>query len=265
MSIKNFEEMGKKRFLMWNDAINEIMGSFRSNEIVLLHWASKNWKSMYTMSIANQNWMNWIKTAYFSLEMDKETLKMQQSCIRAWIDRKTFEEASYTDKQWASYCNHFEWFERNFTLYDEVDFMWENSIDNVVKKIQELHLQEWVDLFIIDSLKLIKWKPSWGSDNARDNMCITRLKELKNKLPICIILIHHNIKDWSNFSWWQDLENFSDWRIMIKKNLDENADWIKYFHQTEITIHKERLWKEMEFLFNFDKWNLIYLPKAKSY
>lgn len=259
MEVKTFKEMGKKQFFIWNKDIADEMGSFWTNELVLLHWASKNWKSMYTMSIANENWKLGTKVAYLSLEMDKETLKMQQSCIRAWIDRKDFENETYSQYQRDNYMHYFRSFEDNFKLFDEVDFGNLNTLDNVASKIQELYLTQWIELFIIDSLKLIKGK-KW-SQNDWEMECIMKFKELKNKLPICIVLIHHNNKAGDIFSGAQDLENFSDRRIMIKKELDDMANGTTIFNQTRITIYKERLGKEMEFLFNFDKWKLIFLPQ----
>jgi len=252
--VKTFKEMGKKKFYVWNDDIANAMGSFWSNELVLLHWASKNWKSMYTMSIANENGKRWTKTAYFSLELWSDVLKMQQSCIRAWIDRKKFEDWTYSKYQRDKYSEHYEWFEDNFKLYDSTDLFWLPTLDNVCKKIEELYINDWRDLFIIDSLKAITWKT--GSQNDFEILAINKLKEVKNKLPICIVLIHHNNKTGEDFSWAQDLENFSDRRIMIKKELEPLANWTTLFHQTRITIHKERLWNECEFLFNWDKWNL---------
>jgi archaeosine-15-forming tRNA-guanine transglycosylase len=55
------------------------------------------------------------------------------------------------------------------------------------------------------------------------------------------VLIHHNNKGGETFSGAQELENFSDWRITIKKELDPDANGISIFHKTIITIYKERL------------------------
>jgi hypothetical protein len=49
------------------------------------------------------------------------------------------------------------------------------------------------------------------------------------------------------------LENFVDWRIQVTKHIDPDADGKEIFHQTKIRVYKERLGKELEFTFNYDK------------
>lgn len=254
---KTFNEMWLLRFSTGVPEINNIVWHFRSNELVLLHWASKNGKTMLTMSIANDNGASGIKTAFFSLEMELEKLKTQQSCIRAWIDRTTFEMWKYTDNQWNRYCDVYKNFDKYFTIFDETVFTETLSSEYICSQIEKLHKEDWYELFIIDSLQLMLWD-NHSDQNRLQAKCIKDLKTLKNRLWVCIVLIHHNNKWWETFSWAQELENFSDWRITIKKELDPDANGISIFHKTIITIWKERLWKELEFEFNFDKWNLIY-------
>lgn len=254
---KTFDEMWLLRFSTGVTEINSIVWHFWSHELVLLHWASKNGKTMLTMSIANDNGASGIKTAFFSLEMDIEKLKTQQSCIRSWIDRSEFEMWKYSESQWNKYCDVYKNFDRYFTIFDETVFTEILSSEYICSQIEKLHKEDGYELFIIDSLQLMLWDNS-SDQNRLQAKCIKDLKTLKNKLPICIVLIHHNNKQWETFSWAQELENFSDWRITIKKELDPDANGISIFHKTIITIFKERLWKELEFEFNFDKWNLIY-------
>lgn len=253
-SPKKFEDMNVKTYSTWSKVINEVIGHFRTNELILLHWASKNWKTMLTMSIANDNWSQGIKTAFLSLEMEKTKLKTQQSAIRCWIDRISFERWDYTEQQRAKYTETYENFDKNFTIFDETCF--DNlTPETVCKMIEELYRDWKFELFIIDSLQLMIWP--WDT-NTQQEKIIKMLKTLKNKLPICIVLIHHNNKEWSTFSWSQALENFSDWRLTIKKELDPDANWVTIFHKTIIQVYKERLWKELQFEFDFDRWNLIY-------
>lgn len=254
---KTFEEMWLKIFSTWVPEINKIVGHFRSNELVLLHGASKNGKTMLTMSIANDNGSYWIKTAFFSLEMDLEKLKTQQSCIRSWIDRSEFELGKYTEAQRKKYCDVYKNFDKYFTIFDESVLTETLSSEYICSQIEKLHKEDWYDLFIIDSLQLMLWDNT-TDQNRLQAKCIKDFKSLKNKLPICIVLIHHNNKLWETFSWAQELENFSDRRITIKKELDPYANGVSIFHKTIITIYKERMGKELEFEFNFDRGNLIY-------
>ena len=123
--------------------------------------------------------------------------------------------------------------------------------------MEKLHKEEWYTMFIIDSLRLVAWR--WNmNENQWESKVVKDARKLKNRLPISIVFIHHNHKWWWTFSWSQDLENFVDWRIEVKRLNDPDANWVTIFNQTQIRIYKERLWKELEFLFNYDKWNLIF-------
>jgi len=96
------------------------------------------------------------------------------------------------------------------------------------------------------------------SKNEWQGEIVKQFMALKNELPIAIILIHHNNKGGITYSGSQDLENFVDWRFEIEKNIDPDADGVNIFHQTIVRVYKERLGKELEFIFNYDRGELVY-------
>lgn len=256
---KGFRANKSKMFSTGNKIIDQDLWCFWENDLVLLHWPSKNGKTYYTMSIANMNgksieeWGYWHNVAFFSLEMDRIRLKTQQASIRAGINRLMFQEESYTSEQWSSYQTYYEWFDKYFTIYDENDLADDEwiTLESLIVNIKKLHEEDWVDMFIIDSLKLIGWQNM--KSNAWEGKVIRELRKLKNSLPICIVLIHHNSKWGNTFSGSQDLENFCDWRIEIRKKLDPYADDEIIFNQTKIRIHKERFWWEKQYTFDWVK------------
>ena len=194
--------------------------------------------------------------------MSKHNLKMQQWIVRSWLTRPEFETKSYSQEQLEVYKKYYNWFDEFFTLIWEEDLPEENedwfTLNALIQYMKKM-VDDWYQMFIVDSLKLIKKDNSFSwSENERYSKCVKSVKEFKNLNPCCVILIHHNNKFWKTFDWSQDLENFVDWRISVNKYIDPSADWISIFHQTKIRIHKERIWNELEFTFDYDRWNLIY-------
>lgn len=259
---KKFSESWYKKFSTGNWIIDCDTWHFWSNELVLLHGKSKNGKTMFTMSMANKNWKPvdewwyWHKVAFFSLEMDRKKLKTQQASIRAWISRLSFEEESYTNEQRETYERVYRWFDTYFTIFDENDLGWDEwlTLTNIMAQIKKLQDEDWYNMFIIDSLKLIWWQDV--KTNDWEWKIVKELRKLKNALPINIVLIHHNSKWWTTFSGSQDLENFCDSRIEITKKMDPNADGLAIFNQSIINIHKERFGKESSYVFDFVNWEL---------
>lgn len=248
-----------KLFSTGNLIIDSEIWHMWEREVMLLHWPSKNWKTSFVVSMANLNWKAWNKVAFFSLEMTKKNLKMQQSIVASWMNRTDFESWNYTEQQRERYTDTYNNFDKKFTIYDDTSLPpWYDwyTLETLISSIKMLH-KNWYNHFIIDSLWLIGWS-NWKSKNDRQGQIVKDLRKLKNSLPIWIVLIHHNHKWWWTFSWSQDLENFVDWRIEVKKYLDPDADWKNIFHQTKIRVYKERLWKELEFVYNYDRWRLIY-------
>lgn len=261
---ETFSQMWGKKFSTGNRIIDADIWCFRTNDLVLFHWPSKNGKTYLSMSMANSNgmphsmWGMWNKVAFFSLEMDTKRLKTQQASIRSWMSRLQFENENFQEWQWEEYCKHFEWFDDYFTIFDENDLATEEwiTLQNVTTQIKKLHNEDWYDMFIIDSLKLIWWQNMKA--NAWEWKVIKELRKLKNELPICIVLIHHNSKWGTTFSGSQDLENFCDWRIEIRKEVDPFANGKTIFNQSIIRVHKERFGREIEYRFNFVDGKLMF-------
>lgn len=259
---KKFSETGMKKFTTWIPEINTQVWHMRPWELALLHWPSKNGKTFFAVSMLNENWLLKNKWVLFSLEMDREKLKIQQWLARAWIDRVSYETWNYTDEQWHLFITAYESFDELFTIIDENDLPpeWRDewfTLDHLLWQIRKLHVEDNYDLFVIDSLKLVKWNNKW-SDQSWESYVIKEARKLKNELPIVIVFIHHNIKWWSTWSGSQDLENFVDWRIEVTKKIDPDANGRTIFNQTFVRIFKERIGKELEFIFNWNNWNLIY-------
>lgn len=262
-SPRPFAQSWLVKFSTGIDEIDWQVWHIWSGELVLLHWPSKNGKTFVAISLLNKNANMWNKWALFSIEMDREHLKTQQALARAWIDRLSYENWSYTTSQRDLFCEFYEWFDANFTIFDENDLPpdlkdeW-FTLEYLCSQIRKLHKDEGYTCFAIDSLKLILWW-AWKNENQRQWIIVRQLMNLKKELPIAIVLIHHNEKSGWTFSWSQDLENFVDWRIEVKKKIDPDANWDTIFNNTIIRVYKERIGKELEFLFNWVKWKLIFV------
>lgn len=259
---KKFSETWLKKFTTSIPEINEQVWHMWSWELVLLHGKSKNGKTFLAISMLNANWLLWHKWILFSLEMEREYLKIQQGCARAGIDRVSYEKGNYTDEQRHLFTLAYTSFDEQFTIIDENDLPEDKrdewfTLDHLLTQIRKLHLEDGCDFFVVDSLKLVKWNTRM-SEWAREAFVIKEARKLKNELPIVIVFIHHNVKGWDTWSGNQDLENFVDWRIEVSKEIDPEANWRTIFNRTFIRIFKERIGKELEFIFNWVAWNLIY-------
>lgn len=260
---QKFKDTWRIKFSTWNKIIDKDTWCFWSNELILLHGKSWWGKTTITTSIANMNWKSkedgWYgnKVAFFSLEMNTEALKQQQAWVRAWIDRLSYQDENYTQEQRDEYSRHYESFDNYFTIFDE-NSLWVSSwitLEYLLLNIEKLHKEDLYNLFIIDSLKLIWWQQMKSND--WESKVITELRTIKNKYPICIVLIHHNQKWWWTFSWSQDLENFCDMRIEVKKCTDPYADNVTVFNKTKVSVLKERFWwKTKMYVFNYVNGNL---------
>ena len=248
-----FDEKINKTFSLGNRWMDVTQGDFWEHDLVLFHWPSWSGKTSHTVTIADTNgksieeWWRGHKVAYFSLEMSIRSLKMQQWALRTWLDRRQFQKQEYNAIQRQEYLDHGNGFDDHFTLFDKQSF-WDDwpNLESICANIEKLHLEDWYCFFIIDSLKLIK---SWDSNEVHSqSAAIKALADLKNKFPICILLIHHNNKSWDDFSWSQDLENFCDRRISIRREEDpivEDDDDIV------ISVLKERFGWLNEYRFKY--------------
>jgi RecA-family ATPase len=61
-----------------------------------------------------------------------------------------------------------------------------------------MYQEQGYELFIIDSLKLIS--SSARSNIEKEENVVKAMRKLKNELPICVIMIHHNNKGGKTWS-----------------------------------------------------------------
>lgn len=238
----------------WNKVLDAMIWFNEDHDLIVIHWKYNSWKTTFSTNMANTAWEKGIKSVLFTLEMNKEKLKKAQAIWRVWLTKPEIQEKRYTDEQLQKMKDIYNNYDKNFLLVWE----WQSvDISDLCNNIRKLY-EEWYKLFIIDNLRKIN-VPWAKTDNQVDIAKMQALQSLKNELPICIVLIHHDNKWWTWFSWTQVIWDLADTIVHVTKKLDPDADWKVIFHQSIIDIYKERLNMIREFTFEFDKWILRYV------
>lgn len=179
---------------------------------LIVVWARpKVWKSTFVINLMRRVSEQWIKTALFSLEMNRTEISerfisMLASVSSFRLDHLTDLEKAEVSKQTNKYVEIIQRME----VIDNV-----SSAEKIYMNIRKLW-GEWYKVIYIDYLQLISWE--WSNANERISKITTALKRLASELWICIVILSQLNRDGAK--WTPELHNLRDsWSIEQDANM----------------------------------------------
>ena len=196
------------------------------------------WKSMFAINLINNNILAWEKVALFSLEMDNKQVLRRLLAMNSWVWVWKLKEKV----EWEMWEKVWRWFSRlwdqlqNLRIFDNV-----HTIGEVEREIRKLKHQQWVSIFYLDYLQLIR-NPSikWNPIEALTDMS-QRLKQLALQLWVTIVELSQlnresdksAVKRASQLRWSWSIEQDADMVRILDK---EDETWNKI----QVSIQKCR-------------------------
>jgi len=180
----SFEEV--KIYTRWNHTVDVAFWPM-SKDLVVVAALPGMWKTTWTNWIATQNWKKWVKVAYYTLELSPKALKERHAFSSVWLTKYDYLSRTYDDAKKEIMAKKYKEFDQYF------DLIWFDSmptIDDLQEDI-EAKTKQWYEMFFIDNLDKIEKTDQSISSNDQQKIVTGRLQTLKNKLWICIVLIHH--------------------------------------------------------------------------
>ena len=168
----------------WYSELDKLIGWYEKCQVVVIWARPWIWKSMFAINLANNNLLAWEKVALFSLEMDKKQVFRRLVAMNSWVWVRKLKEKN----EWESKVKAWKWVEmlleqlKSFYCFDDV-----HSIDELERKIRFLVHKEWVNIFYLDYLQLLR-NPSVKNNPVESITDMSqRLKQLALELKITII------------------------------------------------------------------------------
>ena len=222
----------------WYTDIDNLIWWFEANQIVVIGARPWVWKSMFAINLINNNILAWEKVALFSLEMDNKQVLRRLLAMNSWVWVWKLKEKV----EWEMWEKVWRWFSRlwdqlqNLRIFDNV-----HTIGEVEREIRKLKHQQWVSIFYLDYLQLIR-NPSvkWNPIEALTDMS-QRLKQLALQLWVTIVELSQlnresdksAVKRASQLRWSWSIEQDADMVRILDK---EDETWNKI----QVSIQKCR-------------------------
>jgi replicative DNA helicase len=143
--------------------------------------------------MAKNNAYNGVKTAYFSLELPPETLKLRIAREKVGVSKYQLQQKDYSLQQKTSIQKYYNELS-NIPNFELLGYEQNPTIDDIEKAIVE-QVEQGFELFIIDNLGKFATN---STENEAYSLITSRLQTLKNNHNICIVLIHHLNKPKNN-------------------------------------------------------------------
>lgn len=168
----------------WYTELDKLIWWYEKCQVIVIWARPWIWKSMFAINLAINNLLAWEKVALFSLEMDKKQVFRRLVAMNSWVWVRKLKEKN----EWESKVKAWKWVEmlleqlKSFYCFDDV-----HSIDELERKIRFLSHKEWVSIFYLDYLQLLK-NPSVKNNPVESITDMSqRLKQLALELKITII------------------------------------------------------------------------------
>lgn len=226
-------------------------------ELITVYGSAGTGKTEFTYFAARANADLWVKVLYLSLEMPAEQLATRYALKKAWI--KSYIE--YQDKKYTQHQGELiDQYYKEFIEYKNIAVVWDDRQYTIHDLVWEWWLLQeyydfWYRLFIIDNLgKILTSKNEWESQGE----ITSALQSRKNKMQVCIMLIHHTgkSKKWTepDMRWSQKIIDNSTKVIKLARDSDPDAIPAD---KAKLMIRQEKnsmRWEYVETECYFDRW-----------
>lgn len=238
-----------------------------------MFWYSGIGKTEFSFFTARKNAEAWNKVQYISLELPEYDMKQRICLARAGVSKYEFQTGKFTEIQKEIMDD--AWID--LQTIENLQIVWQEN--KTLEHLLEV-IQQWYDngikMFYIDNLDKVTLKYWWDNENMRYQTITSKLQDLKNKLDICIILIHHAKKVYNNTQTMQKAG--IEWLRWSQKIVDNSTQVFEVFRDldpddpdihniTEIRQLKDTFWWPKWFQkLNFERWEYIeYIEPAKNW
>lgn len=243
--IKQKEKEWPPKWFLYADKVFDEFECFLSWELVTLVAETNSWKTTFAMDLMARNTTRGRKWIYINLEFPAETVRKNRWL---WIHGKTKQNLSdlaplseQEEKEMDAYVKEKM---KTFDTYSNPNWM---DLQDLEKLIYE-KVEEWYELFIVDSLSRIHGNTDGQNSRGYQNKCMEDLQEMVQKLDIAIVLLHHTNKFWK-FEWSQKIADLSNVFMFIQKEQDDYGyDCRKY------TLYKDKFVTNKELKVRYSWW-----------
>lgn len=262
----------KNNFTWGLQSLDVRFGKPAINELTVMFWYSGIGKTEFSFFVAKSNVLAGNKVMYISLELPKYNMFERICKSRAGVSKYEFQTGKYTPQQkdiMESTWSMLEKLEPEL-LIQKPENCYLSEIDTLIKK--------WYDagyrMFVVDNLDKVVVPSIVDNENKRHADVTSHLQNLKNDLPIHIILIHH-AKKWMNrqqaesrawLEWMRGSQKIIDNSGIVFEVFRDMTDEDPLFHNTtEIRQLKDTDgWPKWMHRIVFDKGEYIEYDKDKQ-
>lgn len=222
--------------------LDEYIWGFRPDNLVIV-WARPSvGKTMFALNLLLNQVNQWIKSAFFSLEMSNKSITQRILAINSGIPMRVL-MGELNSNQLTTLNRSIEQFDQQLKSLTLIDNAF--KISEIVRQITYLHKKEGLQIAYIDYLWLIRGQ---GQNKNLEIWNITReLKLLAMKLWIPIILLAQLNRKSEDRGWLKEpilsdlrdsgsIEQDADTVMMIHRELEDDPKTMKVF------IRKNRNW-----------------------
>ena len=228
-------------------------------------WArSSTGKSTFIYNLLLNAIRQWTKCWLFSLEVSKEEVWAKVISNVGWINWWDFTVSNINQEV----INRVKEIKPEIDKINDYLYVYDKirRYDDIVSQIYAL-VWQWVKIFAIDHILLIKWNTKSQSKAADVWEIVNGFKWLAQELWVCIILVSQFSRwidkrfDWekepvmSDFAWSSDIENIANVALWLQRaeQIDKDlsfADWKRW--TMDCYIMKNRNWDTWHLLFKAD-------------
>ena len=228
----------------WYAELDKLVWWYEDWQIIVVGARPWVWKSMFAINLISNNISAWENVALFSLEMNNKQILRRLLALNSWVWVWKLKKKV----EWDAFSKVQQWFERlssqleRFHCIDNI-----HTISEVERKIRQLTHKEWVKIFYLDYLQLIR-NPAVKNNPVEALTDISqRLKQLALELNVVIVELSQLnrdadksvIKKASQLRWSWSIEQDADMVWMLDKQ-DEDSNKI------QLSVQKCRDWRIWE-------------------
>ena len=253
--IFDLNRKGKVFISRWLPEIDNEFGKIQEHDLVVLVGSPASGKTAFTYFMARENAKQWLKSMYFSLELNPSVLKMRTAMAIARISKIDYQNGNYSVEQWNIASKIYNELDDSENI-DLVGYSYTPNINEVCSAIENAYLSDWIRLFFLDNLWKILWTTGSQSENDVQIEITNKLQSLKNKYPIAIVLLHH-LRKKSNTD-----TSVTQERVRWSQKISDNATvlaWIdRDWSVSTLSLMKDTMWWiETSVNMTYVKWEFI--------